>query len=74
MSNLHTPTAGGTYAVNHSLIGKFNMFVNRVAGEWVEGVIVSGKAKALLEYNERETGEEITVRQCLSTFTLVNRA
>lgn len=74
MSNLQTPTAGGTYAVNDSRKGKFNMLVNRVAGEWVEGVIVSGKATALLECNERETGEEITVRQCLATFTLINPA
>lgn len=71
MSTLHTPTVGGTYAVNHSRKGKFNMHVTDVRGEWVDGVIVSGKAKALLAYNEKETGEEITVRQCLATFTLI---
>lgn len=71
MSALHTPTAGGTYAVNHDRKGKFNMHVTNVRGEWVDGVIVSGKAKALLAYNEKETGEEITVRQCLATFTLI---
>ena len=30
--------------------------------------------RQLLEVNERECGEEITVRQCLATFTLINPA
>jgi hypothetical protein len=58
MSTLHTPTVGGTYAVNASRKGKFNMHVTDIRGEWVDGVI-------------EETGEEITVRQCLATFTLI---
>lgn len=74
MSDATIPAVGGVYAVNHSRKGKFNMLVTRVDGEWIDGRIVSGKAKALLPYNEKETGEEVTVRQCLATFTLLNPA
>jgi hypothetical protein len=72
MDTTTEPTVGGVYAVNHSRKGKFQMRVDRIDGEWVEGVIVSGTAQAMLDYNVRETGEDITVRTCLATFTLIN--
>jgi len=72
MDTTTEPTVGGVYAVNHSRKGKFQMRVDRIDGEWVEGVIVSGTAQAILDYNVRETGEDITVRASLATFTLIN--
>jgi hypothetical protein len=66
-----TPEVGGTYAVDHSRKGKFVMRITAVNGEWIDGIITSGKAKASLIYNEREIGEKITVRECLATFTQI---
>ena len=43
--------------------GKFVMRVDRVDDEWVSGVVVAGKAKAMLKYNEVYEGEPITVRR-----------
>ncbi len=68
------PQVGGTYAVNHSRKGKFTMLVTAVKGEWIDGIITSGKARAMLAYNERETGEEITCRDSLCTFELITPA
>lgn len=33
------------------------------------GIIVDGHASAMMQYNEREKGEEVSVRQSLCTFT-----
>ncbi len=71
MSTPIKPAIGGTYAVNHSRKGKFTMHVDSVDGEWISGIITSGTASAMMSYNERETGEPITVRECLATFTLI---
>lgn len=60
---------GQEYHVRHTRKGQFAMRVEKVDGEWISGVISSGKAKALLAYNEKETGEEITIRESHSTFT-----
>jgi hypothetical protein len=60
---------GQEYHVRHTRKGQFAMRVDSVDGEWVSGVISSGKATALLSYNKKETGEEITIRDCHSYFT-----
>jgi hypothetical protein len=58
------------YSVTHSRKGKFSMRVNNVSGEWISGVITRGtNARALLTYNEKEDGDEITIRESLSSFT-----
>ena len=60
---------GKTYTVNSSRKG---VFAGRLMGfddTWATVLITDGKAKAMLEYNERETGEEITVRRSFCTFT-----
>ena len=53
---------GNTYKVAHSRKGRFILRVTAVSGEFVTGVIVSGVAVAMLEYNARSSGEEITIR------------
>lgn len=39
---------------------------------FVTGLIVEGKANAILEYNEREQFEDITIRKELCKFQAVN--
>lgn len=56
------PVVGQTYDVRHSRKGAFKLLVTRVDGEWLTGQIVDGFAKAVMSYNVREEGEEITMR------------
>ncbi len=62
---------GKTYSVFSSRKGKFKMKLTDHDDTWATGVIITGKAKAILKDNERIAGEEITVRKELSSFTLV---
>lgn len=65
----HTPLeVGSTYNVNHSRKGKFSLLVQSDSDEWVTGIIVGGKAGAMLHYNEKECGDEITVRKSFCSF------
>jgi len=66
-----TVEVGKLYDVQHQRKGSFRMRVMARDGEWVDGQIVSGKARAMLSYNEREAGEAITVRESFCTFTEV---
>lgn len=59
------PEVGKTYEVRHSRKGTFVMTVTALDGIWLTGTIVDGISKALLDYNVRETGEEIAVRNSL---------
>ncbi len=53
---------GKIYLVSTQRKGTFVMRVTGQDDTWTHGVIVVGKAKAMLAYNEREVGEEITLR------------
>ena len=65
------PQIGKIYDVFSSRKGKFRIKVTSQCETWATGIITKGKAKAICEYNERERGEEITVRKELSSFTHV---
>ena len=65
---------GKTYRVSHSRKGTFDMRMTFVGDEWADGMIVKGRAKAMLPHNERETGEKITVRISFCTFTEIKEA
>lgn len=54
---------GKTYKVHHSRKGKFVLMVSSQCEEWISGAIVSGTARAMMDYNIKEAGEEITVRK-----------
>jgi len=54
---------GKTYVVSHSRKGKFTLHVTSMSDEWVTGVIVDGTAGAMMEYNEKYKGEELTARK-----------
>lgn len=60
---------GKTYKVQSSRKGTFTARITSVDQTWATGVIVSGKADAMLAYNEREQGEEVTVRREFCAFT-----
>ena len=62
---------GKIYDVFSSRKGKFRMKITGQCEVWAWGIITEGKANAICEYNEREKGEDITIRKSLSTFTEV---
>jgi len=53
---------GKTYLVNHSRKGTFAMKVNSQCDTWAHGVVAGGKASAMLDYNEKFNGDDISVR------------
>jgi hypothetical protein len=63
---------GKIYDVFSSRKGKFIMQITSHNETFATGIILKGTAKAILSYNEREEGEEVTVRKSLTTFTLLN--
>lgn len=62
-------TVGECYAVSSQRKGNFSMRLTSIDDTWATGVIVSGHASAMLAYNERENGEEVTVRREFCRFT-----
>jgi hypothetical protein len=62
---------GKTYRVTSSRKGTFVGILTRVGDTWVDVLITNGKAKAMLDYNERDAGESVTVRRSFCTFTPV---
>lgn len=63
---------GKIYDVVSQRKGKFRMQLTHQNETWATGVIIKGKAKAILAYNEVEKGEEVTVRKSFTTFTSVS--
>ena len=60
---------GKTYLVRSQRKGIFMARMTRVDDTWATGIITDGCAAAMMEYNERGEGEEITVRRSLCKFT-----
>jgi hypothetical protein len=63
---------GKTYDVSSQRKGKFRMKLTHQDKTWASGIIIKGKAKAMLAYNEVEKGEEVTVRKSFCTFTILS--
>jgi hypothetical protein len=63
---------GKIYNVAHSRKGKFTMRITSISGEWITGIIIDSTAKAMLGYNYKYSGDEITVRECFCTFDLMD--
>ena len=59
---------GKTYRINSSRKGNFTARLTRIDETFATGTIVSGYAAAMMPENEREVGEEVTVRLSLCTF------
>ena len=64
------PRVGATYSINHSRKGKFRGRVLSVDDIWCTVEIVEGRANAMLDYNIRDVGEQVTCRDSLTTWTL----
>lgn len=60
---------GKTYLVNSQRKGTFFMRIKAVDDTWATGEITAGKAKAMMDYNERDKGEDVTVRRSFCKFT-----
>ena len=61
--------AGKTYLINCQRKGTFVARLTDVGEEWATGVIVAGRSSAMMEYNARDIGEEVTVRRSFCRFT-----
>jgi hypothetical protein len=59
---------GKTYRVTSSRKGTFTGIVSRLDETWADVLITKGKAGAMMDYNEREAGEPVTVRRSFCTF------
>ena len=57
-----------TYQGNSSRKGKFTGLLVAHDYTWATIEITDGKAQAMLAYNERSIGEEVTVRRLLCSF------
>ena len=53
---------GKTYLVTTQRKGTFFLRVTDQSDTWTCGVIAAGRTQALLDYNKREAGEEVTCR------------
>ena len=62
---------GKIYRVASNRKGVFTGVVTQACDTWATILITNGKAKALMEYNEREQGETVTVRRSFCAFTPV---
>ncbi len=60
---------GRTYLVNSSRKGTFAGRLESICDTWATFTVTAGKAKAMLQYNEADKGEEVTVRREFCTFT-----
>lgn len=65
---------GKGYSVNHSRKGVFDLKITSFDEEWATGIIIEGKASAMLPVNEKFEGEEITVRRSFCHFTEIKGA
>jgi len=62
---------GNEYEVRHTRKGTFCMTVENINGEWISGKVSAGIANALMSYNVKDVGDEITVRDTHSYFVPV---
>lgn len=62
---------GATYLISHTRKGRFFMRVTGQCDEWLSGVVVAGTAKAMLDYNVKEAGDELTIRKSFITSAVV---
>lgn len=63
---------GKTYSINHRRKGIFIGKVKAVHGDTAEILITEGKAGAVCNYNEKEAGEIVKIRESLCTITKIN--
>jgi len=52
-----------TYLIKHSRKGTFAMIIKSQCPTWLNGIIAGGQADAILSYNEKFVGDDITIRK-----------
>ena len=62
------PIVGKLYELHHSRKGTLKVQVDAVNNEWVTCTIVDGVAKAVMSYDVKYEGDELTVRNTLSSW------
>lgn len=62
---------GATYLISHTRKGRFFMRVTGQSDECLNGIVVAGTAKAMLDYNVKEAGDEVTLRKSFITSAVV---
>lgn len=63
---------GKQYVINSSRKGVFNGKLIHQNDEWATFEITSCKANAMMEYNVKYEGEQVTVRKSFCTFNELN--
>ena len=53
---------GKTYLITAERKGTFMMRVTEQCDTWITGVVCGGKTNAMLDYNVKESGDEVTCR------------
>lgn len=53
---------GKAYKIKHSRKGSFTAVITKQCDTWTTGVITNGYTNAIMDYNIREQGEEVTFR------------
>lgn len=65
---------GATYQINSCRKGAFIGRLLKHCDTWATFEITDGRADAMMDYNIREKGEEVTVRKTLCTFVEIEKA
>lgn len=65
---------GATYQIRSSRKGEFTGRLLHHCETWATFEITDGRAKAMLDYNIRDKGEEVTVRKSFCTFVEIEAA
>jgi hypothetical protein len=60
---------GGRYLINSQRKGTFGGQLKSFDDTWATFIVIAGRAKAMLEYNEADKGEEVTVRRAMCVLT-----
>jgi len=54
---------GKEYIITHTRKGMFAMRVDSQDDTWVNGVIVGGATSTMMAYNEKEKGDNLSIRR-----------
>lgn len=62
---INNPQVGEVFFVRHVRKGEFIVRFDTIDDEWISATIVSGIAKAVMEYNTKHEGDKIALRRSL---------
>lgn len=68
IQRINNPRVGEVLNIDCQRKGKFTIRLTSIDKEWLTGKIIQGEAKAMLSFNVKEEGEEVTLRRSLCYF------